>query len=231
MSEKERDELTGLQYLSQVRPEAMEHLLSFFRESSRHLDAKTRFLISVVTKVVNFSARGLRQYIPRAMREGASRDEVIDAILCAYPAAGLTKVVDAIDVLRSLDLSEFESEEKEEEEEEWIDFPDSEEEVGPGWVSVLKLDRLPPGESKKVSVKGEEIALFNADGQIRAVINTCPHLGAHLSDGALEGEVLTCPWHSWQFNLETGACLNQPGRTVKTYQVRIEGEEIQLLID
>ena len=43
MSEKERDELTGLQYLNQVRPEAMEHLLSFFRESSRHLDAKPAF--------------------------------------------------------------------------------------------------------------------------------------------------------------------------------------------
>ena len=82
----------------------MQHLLAFFKESSRHLDPKTRFLISIVTKVVNFSPRGLRQYIPRAVREGASPDEVMDAILCAYPAAGLTRVVDAIDVLRSLDL-------------------------------------------------------------------------------------------------------------------------------
>ena len=98
MSQSEDRELSGLQYLSRERPEAMEHLLAFFRESARHLDPKTRFLISVVTKVINFSPRGLRQYIPRAVREGASPDEVMDAILCAYPAAGLTKVVDAIDV-------------------------------------------------------------------------------------------------------------------------------------
>ena len=223
---EEKKEQSGLQYLSEVRPEAMQHLLAFFKESSRHLDSRTRFLISVVTKVINFSPRGLRQYIPRAMREGASRDEVIDAILCAYPAAGLTNVVDAIDVLRSLDLSEFEPEEAPNEPE-WIDFPDSEER---DWVSVLKVAQLPPGSSQVVESKGNEIALFNVDGRISAIANTCPHLGAHLNDGALEGEIVTCPWHSWQFDLKDGISPNHPGRSVQVFEVRIEGEEIQLLV-
>ena len=78
------EELSGLQWLSRERPEAMQHLLAFFRESARHLDPKTRFLISVVTKVVNLSERGLRQYIPRAIREGATPDEVLDAILDTF---------------------------------------------------------------------------------------------------------------------------------------------------
>ena len=208
MADENLEELSGLQYLSKVRPEAMEHLLAFFRESGRHLDPRTRFLISVVTKVINFSPRGLRQYIPRAMREGASRDEVIDAILCAYPAAGLTRVVDAIEVLRSLDLSAFA------EEGEGGDAVE--------WVEALAADELPVGTSQVVEVGEQRIALFNLGGEIRAIANVCLHHGAELGMGTLEGEVVTCPLHGWQFDVRTGACLTRPGRSVETYEVKSE---------
>ena len=219
MADENLEELSGLQYLSKVRPEAMEHLLAFFRESSRCLDPKTRFLISVVTKVINFSARGLRQYIPRAMREGASRDEVIDAILCAYPAAGLTRVVDAIDVLRSLDLSAFEK---------GIDegAPVGEVEGEGEWVEALAADELPVGMSRVVEVGEQRIALFNVDGEVRAISDVCLHHGAQLGMGTLEGEVVTCPLHGWQFDVRTGACLTRPGRSVETYEVKSENGRI-----
>ena len=108
---KPKGESRGLDYLTRVRPLAMDHLLKFFKESGKHLEPKTRFLISVVTKVINFSPRGLEQYVKRALKEGASPHEVIDAVLCSYPCAGLTKVVDAIDVILDMRLPGFDEEE------------------------------------------------------------------------------------------------------------------------
>ncbi|HLU50077.1 MAG TPA: nitrite reductase small subunit NirD [Planctomycetota bacterium] len=105
------NESRGLDYLRKTRPEALSHLLAFFRESARHLDPKTRFLISVVTKVISGSPRGVRQYVRRALEEGASPNEILDAILCAYPCAGLTRVVDAIDTILAMGLPGFAPEE------------------------------------------------------------------------------------------------------------------------
>jgi nitrite reductase/ring-hydroxylating ferredoxin subunit/alkylhydroperoxidase/carboxymuconolactone decarboxylase family protein YurZ len=207
------DELSGLQWLSRERPEAMQHLLAFFRESGRHLDPKTRFLISIVTKVVRLSERGLRQYIPRAMREGASRDEVLDAILCAYPAAGLTNVIDAVGVLRSLEPP-----------------PGTEELPGePEWTTVARVADLAPGSATVVEARGRRLALYNVDGSFHATANSCLHQGGELGCGALEGSVVTCHRHGWTFDVTTGACLTRPGDSVASYPVRVEDEAVRVL--
>ena len=210
------DKLSGLQWLSRERPEAMGHLLAFFRESGRHLDPKTRFLISIVTKVVRLSPRGLRQYIPRAMREGASRDEVLDAILCAYPAAGLTNVIEAVQVLRSLDLPAGPDE-------------PAEPEGDPEWTTVARAGDLPPGGAAVVQARGRSLALFNVDGTFHATSNTCLHEGSELGCGSLEGNVVTCYRHGWTFDVTTGACLTRPGRSVPSYPVRVEDGEVRVL--
>ncbi len=221
MSEEREGALSGLQYLSQERPEAMQHLLAFFKESGKHLDPKTRFLISVVTKVINFSPRGLRQYMPRALKEGASRDELIDAILCSYPAAGLTKVVDAIEVLRELDR---------------------EGKLGPAqtatpapaappqWVPVLRADEVPAGEARVVGVGEKQLAVYNVGGEFLATANACVHQGGYLGDGFLDGEVVICPLHGWQFNVRSGACLTRPGQQVKAYEVRVREGQVEVLV-
>ena len=72
-----------------------------------HLDPKTRNLISVITKVHAQTENGLRQYLTRALREGATADEVLDALLMAFPALGLTRIVWAIDVILAMNLPEF----------------------------------------------------------------------------------------------------------------------------
>ena len=168
MTIRPEDELSGLQWLSRERPEAMEHLLAFFRESARHLDPKTRFLISVVTKVVRLSPRGLRQYIARAMREGASRDEVLDAILCAYPAAGLTNVIEAVQILRSLESGDA--------------APSCVPAAAdtPEWHPVARVDELPPGSARVVDAGGQRVALYNVDGTLHATANACLHQGGEL---------------------------------------------------
>lgn len=210
----EEQEQSGLQYLSAARPEAMQHLLAFFKESGRHLEPKTRFLISVVTKVINFSPRGLRQYIPRAMKEGASRDEVIDAILCAYPAAGLTKVVDAIEVFRNLEQEGR--------------LPAAQAEAVQAWVGVLRAGELPPGSSRIVEVRDERVAVFNVEGEFLAIANTCLHQGGFLGEGVLAGDTVVCPRHGWRFNVRSGGCLTKEGRSVKTFQTRVQDGEVQV---
>jgi len=106
---KPKGESRGLEFLRKARPQAIEHLLNFFAESARHLDPKTRLLISVVTKVISGSERGVQQYVRRALESGAEPEEVIDAVLCAYPCAGLTKVVDAIDVILDMQIDGIEA--------------------------------------------------------------------------------------------------------------------------
>ncbi|MEE2659014.1 MAG: Rieske 2Fe-2S domain-containing protein [Candidatus Latescibacterota bacterium] len=206
--------LSGLQWLSRERPQAMEHLLAFFGESGRHLEPKTRFLISIVTKVINFSGRGLRQYIPRAYREGASRDEILDAILCSYPAAGLTRVVDAVQVLRSLNLE---------------DKNESADSAAPEWTAVARASQIGAGESLVAKVRGCSIALFNVDDRYYAVDNRCLHQGGELGCGVLQGSVVTCSRHGWQFDVTNGNCLTVEGRSVLSYPAKEQEGEILVL--
>ncbi len=87
----------ALSYLVKVRPNAMQPYFTFLKEAGKHLDPKTRNLISVITKVHAQTENGFKQYLTRALREGASADEILDALLMAFPALGLAKIVWATD--------------------------------------------------------------------------------------------------------------------------------------
>ncbi|MCW8956245.1 MAG: carboxymuconolactone decarboxylase family protein, partial [Gammaproteobacteria bacterium] len=97
----------ALNYLIKARPEAMTAYFSFAKESGRHLDTRTRDLISVITKVAVQTENGFRQYLTRALRNGASPHEVIDALLMAFPVLGLAKIVWATEILLDMDIPEF----------------------------------------------------------------------------------------------------------------------------
>lgn len=222
---KRKGESRGLEYLTRARPAAIGHLLKFFGESARHLEPKTRFLISVVTKVINFAPRGLEQYVKRALKEGASPDEVIDAVLCAYPCAGLTKVVDAIDVILDLGLPGFEALVEPASGEPAAEPDETSRKSAARWVVVASLDEIAPGGALHVVAGGHELALFNLNGNVVAVDHRCPHKQGPLAQGQLTDRVVTCPLHGWKFNLETGESVNHPGARVRTYPVRIASED------
>jgi nitrite reductase/ring-hydroxylating ferredoxin subunit/alkylhydroperoxidase/carboxymuconolactone decarboxylase family protein YurZ len=97
----------ALNFLVKARPDAMGHYFKFLKEAGKHLDPKTRNLISVITKVHAQTERGLRQYLMRALREGCTPVEVLDALLMAFPALGLAKIVWAVDVIIDMDLPDF----------------------------------------------------------------------------------------------------------------------------
>ena len=123
----------ALNYLVKARPEAMGAYFKFLKGAGTHLDPKTRNLISVITKVHAQTENGLRQYLTRALREGATADEILDALLMAFPALGLAKIVWAVDVILGMDLPQFRLDR---------------EAVAPCWhdvapVSALKAERRP----------------------------------------------------------------------------------------
>jgi nitrite reductase/ring-hydroxylating ferredoxin subunit len=98
------------------------------------------------------------------------------------------------------------------------------------FVKVLTLTELPAGTSKTCRVNGKEVGIYNVGGKIYACENTCFHQGAPLADGRLDGQVITCPWHSWKYDVTTGVCTRDDSVTLKTYKVKVEGEDILIQI-
>ncbi len=98
------------------------------------------------------------------------------------------------------------------------------------FVRVASTSELKPGSAKAVEVNGKAIALFNVDGTIYATDNTCLHQGGPLGEGILEGDVIMCPWHMWEYNVRTGEKVGSGDLKVATYPVKVEGAEIKVAV-
>lgn len=96
------------------------------------------------------------------------------------------------------------------------------------FIKVANSDELRPGECKVVAIEGANVALYNVDGQFYATENRCPHRGGPLGDGDLDGDIVTCPWHQWQFNVKTGENLIYPASKVQTFEVKLVNEAVQI---
>jgi nitrite reductase (NADH) small subunit/3-phenylpropionate/trans-cinnamate dioxygenase ferredoxin subunit len=96
------------------------------------------------------------------------------------------------------------------------------------YVTIAKVGELPPGVCRTVEVQGIYLALCNVEGTYRLVDNACPHAGGPLGEGTLDGELLTCPWHGWRFNVRTGQRPENPEICVPLLEVRVVGEEVQV---
>jgi nitrite reductase (NADH) small subunit/3-phenylpropionate/trans-cinnamate dioxygenase ferredoxin subunit len=93
---------------------------------------------------------------------------------------------------------------------------------------VCRIGEVAEGQGKTVSVGDKLIALFCVNGQRHAIDDTCPHMGASLSDGYVENGIVTCPWHAWRFRLADGAWADNPRIKIGCYAVRVEGDMIQV---
>ena len=77
------------------------------------------------------------------------------------------------------------------------------------------------------NVKGQEILVINVEGELFAIENRCPHLGYPLFFGSLEGDTLTCGFHSAKFNVKTGKSLGPvTSEPLKTFPVKIQNSSI-----
>jgi nitrite reductase (NADH) small subunit len=72
------------------------------------------------------------------------------------------------------------------------------------WQELIHAERCPPGNSCEVVVGEHVVALFNVEGSFYALDGICPHQGGPLGEGELAGCIVTCPWHGWQFDVQTG---------------------------
>jgi nitrite reductase/ring-hydroxylating ferredoxin subunit len=99
------------------------------------------------------------------------------------------------------------------------------------FTKVAVVNEIASGQAKLVEVGGHKIALFNIDGTFYAIADTCTHQGGPLSEGAVEGSEVTCPWHGARFDIRTGAALGPPAtKGVRTYAVKVEGSDIKVAI-
>jgi toluene monooxygenase system ferredoxin subunit len=95
------------------------------------------------------------------------------------------------------------------------------------WIAVATLDDLWEGDMTDVQVGDELILLVRlVGGDIRAYQGHCPHQRTALADGKLEGHILICAAHLWEFNLSTGEAINPGGRRLHRYQVKAEEKTI-----
>ncbi len=95
-------------------------------------------------------------------------------------------------------------------------------------VTVARVEDVPPGSVVKVTAGDEEIALARVDGEFYATQGACIHLEGPLGEGRVEGHVLTCPWHGWQYDLRTGENEFDRAIRLRTYPVRVSAGEVQV---
>ena len=77
-------------------------------------------------------------------------------------------------------------------------------------VLIAKVNQIPPGTMKSFSAGGKPVLVANVDGKFYAINNFCSHLGGDLSQGKLEGKIVTCPRHGSRFDVTTGISLGGP---------------------
>ena len=115
-------------------------------------------------------------------------------------------------------------------------------------LRVCRAEELPPGEHTVVSTENASVGVFNVDGEFYAVSNTCPHRGGPVCTGKVKGGLVgewpgvgrrveetfadepavTCPWHGWDFDMESGDHLGDDSIKVPTYDVVVKDATVFL---
>ena len=91
---------------------------------------------------------------------------------------------------------------------------------------AAKLSEIPAGSIREVHVGGKALALANVGGTLYAIDNTCLHRGGPLGQGQLDGKIVTCPWHGWQFDVSTGKAVQNPNAAVGCFRTEVRGDEV-----
>ena len=203
----------ALNYLITARPEAMKAYFSFLKQGGKHLDPKTRSLISVITKIDSQTERGLRQYLPRALRDGATPDEILDAILTAFPTLGLAKIVWAMDIILDMDIPEFRTE--------LLGAETS-------WHDLIDWAKVRDGDITYVEdCDGRSLFIYRSGEDCRVYDSRCPHQVTDIPHLALSGMRLTCPKHQWAFDVATGECVDKGTRPLRRFESRLVAGRVQ----
>ncbi|MGA8220257.1 MAG: Rieske (2Fe-2S) protein [Candidatus Acidiferrales bacterium] len=94
------------------------------------------------------------------------------------------------------------------------------------FLRAAKKDEVPAGSIREFQLEGKVVAVANVAGKLFAINNVCLHRGGPLGQGELDRQVVTCPWHGWQYDVTTGKLVTNPAVGVETYPVEVRGEDI-----
>ena len=113
--------------------------------------------------------------------------------------------------------------------------------------TVATVDEIPPGTHKLVPIGRHGVGVYNVNGAFYAIANYCPHQGGPLCSGRARGrtvvdesaagdsvmvrdlEYIYCPWHQWGFELATGTTAVKPEWSIRTYPVRVVGNDVVVM--
>jgi nitrite reductase/ring-hydroxylating ferredoxin subunit len=98
------------------------------------------------------------------------------------------------------------------------------------FIEVARLDRIQPGTGSRFTVVGKDVAVFNVDGNLFAIADTCPHAGGALGMGKLNGKIVTCPVHGMKFDVTTGCFSGSTDFGVASYPVKVMDGKIMVAI-
>jgi nitrite reductase/ring-hydroxylating ferredoxin subunit len=107
---------------------------------------------------------------------------------------------------------------------------------------ICPVDELPPGERTIVELNGHSVGVFNVEGEYYALKNDCPHQRAPLCMGKVtgttsatepgavdwenNGHILRCPWHGWEFDIETGRSVFNPHKVrARSFETQVESTD------
>jgi nitrite reductase/ring-hydroxylating ferredoxin subunit/alkylhydroperoxidase/carboxymuconolactone decarboxylase family protein YurZ len=200
----------ALNYLLKARPETLGHYFAFLKDSGKYLDPKTRNLISVITKVHAQTDRGFRQYLSRALREGCSPMEVLDALLMAFPALGLAKIIWAVDIILDMNIPGF--------------APEVITQLTPAageWRDLTASASIKDGEVLRTECQGRGLFIYRDKKSYQVYDSHCPHQSTDITQLAVKGTTLTCPKHEWQFDIKSGDCIKKGKTPLKRIESKV----------
>ncbi len=200
----------ALNYLLKVRKDAVEPYFKALKEGGKHLDIKTRSLLSVITKVDAQTEAGLKQYLVRALREGNSADEILDAMLVCLPTLGMSKIIWAVDIILQMNIPDFNPELLGEEKQ---------------WYRLTAVSEIEEGVSRH-DYEGRACFIKKIGDGYQVFDSRCPHQAADIPLSALENGTLTCSRHQWKFNVNTGECIENGSRPLNKIEYKIEDKFI-----
>jgi nitrite reductase/ring-hydroxylating ferredoxin subunit len=96
--------------------------------------------------------------------------------------------------------------------------------------TICSAAELPDGAIKVVDMGDCPLVVRNVRGTLHAIENVCPHRGGPVGEGDIDGDTITCPWHGWSFDINTGQGTLNPAAMIRKFPCRIEGGDVTVEI-
>jgi nitrite reductase (NADH) small subunit len=94
------------------------------------------------------------------------------------------------------------------------------------FVRATNRAEILPGTIREFQLDGKAVALANVEGKFFAVNSVCLHRGGPLGEGELDRQIVTCPWHGWQFDVTNGQLLTNAAITLACYPVEVRDDDV-----